>query len=72
MPRLPRLLSALLLAVPALACAESAERPDVAAAAARLQPKLVEWRRDFHQHPELSNREQRTAARSPSGCARWA
>ncbi|CTP83193.1 amidohydrolase [Xanthomonas graminis] len=63
MPRLPRLLSALLLAVPALACAESAERPDVAAAAARLQSKLVEWRRDFHQHPELSNREQRTAAK---------
>ncbi|QDI05528.1 amidohydrolase [Xanthomonas cerealis pv. cerealis] len=63
MPRLPRLLSALLLAVPALACAQSAERPDVAAAAARLQPKVVQWRRDFHQHPELSNREQRTAAK---------
>jgi amidohydrolase len=29
--------------------------------AAALQPKLVEWRRDFHQHPELSNREARTA-----------
>ncbi|KTF41570.1 M20 family metallopeptidase [Xanthomonas translucens] len=61
-PRPPRLPSALLLAVHALACAESAERPDVAAAAARLQPKVVQWRRDFHQHPELSNREQRTAA----------
>lgn len=23
---------------------------------------MVQWRRDFHQHPELSNREERTAA----------
>ncbi|MBD7922097.1 M20 family metallopeptidase [Xanthomonas bonasiae] len=63
MPRLSRLLSALLLAVPALACAQSAERPEVAAAAAKLQAKVVDWRRDFHQHPELSNREERTAAK---------
>jgi amidohydrolase len=26
-----------------------------------VQPKVVAWRRDFHQHPELSNRETRTA-----------
>src|SRR5688572_32128250 len=26
-----------------------------------LLPKVVEWRRDFHQHPELGNRETRTA-----------
>ncbi|MDL5366960.1 M20 family metallopeptidase [Xanthomonas sp. NCPPB 2654] len=63
MPRLSCLLSAMLLAVPALACAQSAERPEVAAAAAKLQAKVVDWRRDFHQHPELSNREQRTAAK---------
>ncbi|WP_371183778.1 M20 family metallopeptidase [Xanthomonas sacchari] len=63
MPRLSRLLSALLFAVPALAWAQSAERPEVTAAAARLQAKVVEWRRDFHQHPELSNREERTAAK---------
>lgn len=25
-----------------------------------LEPKLIEWRRNFHQHPELSNREFRT------------
>src|SRR3712207_8756292 len=25
-----------------------------------LRPKLVEQRRDFHMHPELSNREERT------------
>ena len=30
--------------------------------AQRLQAKVVEWRRDFHQHPELSNREARTSA----------
>lgn len=26
-----------------------------------IQPQVVAWRRDLHQHPELSNREQRTA-----------
>jgi amidohydrolase len=26
-----------------------------------IEPKVIEWRRDFHQHPELSNREFRTA-----------
>src|SRR5215207_2774522 len=26
-----------------------------------LLPRVVEWRRDFHQHPELGNRETRTA-----------
>jgi len=33
---------------------------EIARAAAALKPKLVETRRDFHQHPELSNREERT------------
>lgn len=28
---------------------------------AKVEPKVIEWRRDFHQHPELSNREYRTA-----------
>ena len=26
-----------------------------------VMPKVIEWRRDLHQHPELSNREVRTA-----------
>ena len=26
-----------------------------------IMPKVIEWRRDIHQHPELSNRETRTA-----------
>ena len=36
------------------------ERIDAAAQAAEAQ--VVAWRRDFHQHPELGNREFRTAA----------
>jgi amidohydrolase len=31
------------------------------AAARKVQPRVVEWRRDIHRHPELSNRETRTA-----------
>jgi amidohydrolase len=31
------------------------------AAASALEKKVIEWRRDFHRHPELSNREVRTA-----------
>jgi len=27
----------------------------------KLMPKVIEWRRDLHQHPELSNREFRTS-----------
>src|SRR5262245_61280503 len=27
-----------------------------------VMPKVIQWRRDIHQHPELSNRETRTAA----------
>ena len=33
----------------------------IARAAEALRPKLVETRRDLHMHPELSNREERTA-----------
>ena len=28
-----------------------------------IEPKMIDWRRDIHQHPELSNREVRTAAK---------
>ena len=30
---------------------------------AAIEPKVIAWRRDIHQHPELSNREFRTAAK---------
>ena len=33
----------------------------IAAAADRLESRVVAWRRDFHEHPELGNREVRTA-----------
>jgi amidohydrolase len=31
------------------------------AAADKIEPQTISWRRDFHEHPELSNREFRTA-----------
>jgi len=63
---MPALLSSALLATPLFVHAQSAapqERPEVAAAAKVVQKNVVAWRRDFHQHPELSNREERTAAK---------
>src|ERR1041385_1686527 len=39
----------------------SARAAEIARAAEALRLRLVETRRDFHQHPELSNREERTA-----------
>lgn len=35
---------------------------EVAARARELEQAVIAWRRDLHQHPELSNRETRTAA----------
>ena len=40
----------------------AAQRPEVAQQAQRLQPKVLAWRRDIHQNPELGNREVRTSA----------
>lgn len=34
---------------------------EIAALVAKETPRVVAWRRDFHQHPELSNRELRTS-----------
>lgn len=59
-----RLVAALLCACAALpAFAQPTQRPEVVGAATALQAKLVDWRRDIHQHPELGNRETRTAAK---------
>ena len=44
--------------LPALA---SAQAPDVDDSARAVRPKVVEWRRDLHRHPELGNHETRTA-----------
>ncbi|MEO8361313.1 MAG: amidohydrolase [Vicinamibacteria bacterium] len=72
-----RVLSAALLLLAACALssrAEAAAKPVPAAApnldamhaaidkaAAAIMPKVVAWRRDFHEHPELGNQEVRTA-----------
>ena len=37
--------------------------PDINVDAEQIEQKLIEWRRDFHEHPELSNREFRTAGK---------
>jgi amidohydrolase len=39
-----------------------AREPSVDAQVAAVGPKVVAWRRDIHEHPELGNREFRTAA----------
>lgn len=44
-----------------LACYCQTREERVARAAEALRDKVVEQRRDFHRHPELSNREERTA-----------
>lgn len=36
-------------------------RKAIDAGAAGIEPKVIEWRRDIHRHPELGNREFRTA-----------
>jgi len=35
---------------------------DTEARIAALEPQVISWRRHFHEHPELSNREYQTAA----------
>ncbi len=39
----------------------SAQVPNLDAQYKSVENKVIEWRRDFHQHPELSNREYKTA-----------
>lgn len=64
MPRRLALVPALLLTVlaPAPAAGQGWSEDRIAALAAELEPRVVAWRRDLHEHPELSNREFRTAA----------
>lgn len=40
----------------------NAQQADTLTISTELEAKVIEWRRDIHQHPELSNREFRTAA----------
>ena len=52
---------ATIIALPAAQAGITPDEIDLAAAA--VQPQVVEWRRWFHQNPELSNREFNTSAR---------
>ncbi len=56
-------LGILLSALPTVLAAQSAAslHADIDRLSAQVQPKVVSWRRDIHQHPELSNHETRTA-----------
>ncbi len=58
------LLIVLLIPVPMQAQTARGTNPlaaDVERLSAELNPQVVAWRRDFHQNPELGNRETRTA-----------
>jgi amidohydrolase len=43
------------------AASKSSRQEQIAQAAEAMRPQLVAQRRDFHKHPELSNREERTS-----------
>jgi amidohydrolase len=64
MPRTVLAFAFLAIAVPAGAASAPAPAPtaDIARAVAAMTPRLVDLRRDLHEHPELGNRETRTGA----------
>ncbi|HSQ70767.1 MAG TPA: amidohydrolase, partial [Steroidobacteraceae bacterium] len=47
----------------ALPAAAAVDLQQIERQADDVSPKVIAWRRDFHQHPELSNREFRTAGK---------
>ena len=54
----------LIIGIAGLPVAQAGITPEeIDSAAAEVQPQVVEWRRWFHQNPELSNREFNTSAR---------
>src|SRR4051812_25145675 len=55
-----RFASLLLIALPTALQAQGPLAAEIDRRVAEVQPKVVAWRRDFHEHPELSNRESRT------------
>jgi amidohydrolase len=58
---LRRTLLSLLLAAAAVPAQAAVTDAQLDAAATAVMPQVVAWRRDFHQHPELGNREFRTS-----------
>ena len=57
-----RMTALVLLLVTAAGAGARGGSPELAAAFDAIEPKVIAWRRDIHRHPELSNREFRTAA----------
>lgn len=56
-------IATVLVAVVSLApLSAAADRAAVASTAEAIEEQVISWRRDIHQHPELGNREFRTAA----------
>lgn len=53
--------AALLFAAPASAQAQTGFAPSVETSIQSVLPRMIAWRRDFHEHPELSYEEVRTA-----------
>lgn len=47
--------------IPVTSTAQSSLIPSVSKQAESIESKVIEWRRDFHQNPELGNQEVRTA-----------
>ena len=56
-----QLFTLLALGVTTSITAQSSLKPAIATATAKVESKVIEWRRDLHQHPELGNQEFRTA-----------
>ncbi len=50
-----------LLLLSGTAYSQTSLRPTIDKEAEAIETKVIEWRRDFHQHPELGNQETRTA-----------
>ncbi|RZK46319.1 MAG: amidohydrolase, partial [Pedobacter sp.] len=55
------LLFSALIICPSFLFAQSDLKPEVSKKADAISQKVINWRRDFHQHPELGNLEVRTA-----------
>ena len=62
MTRLPACSIAGILVLAAGAASAQITEAQLDQAAKTLAPQVINWRRDFHQNPELGNRETRTAA----------
>lgn len=62
MIRLFLVVPAILFALSAGAQTSSKLQAKIDQQAKEMEPKIIEWRRHFHQYPELSNREVKTAA----------